>query len=149
RAQTGGSASWVDWYAGLAMSGRNDYSVGGGRREENTAWNRKSATGAQGPQINETHRLEFNVRTDGIYDAGFRGSSANLFAFDTRTNQSFDANYYGKSADERFHWFWQVSGVNDVDDLNNPSPLSALNTVPNRTTIDNNRRNLDIIGTRV
>src|SRR3982751_167267 len=41
RAQTGGSASWVDWYAGLAMSGRGDYAVGGGRREENTAWNRK------------------------------------------------------------------------------------------------------------
>jgi vitamin B12 transporter len=149
KAQTGGSHSWVDWYAGIALAGRDDFHIGGGRREGNTAWNRKGATAALGAQVNENNRLEFNVRTDGVYDAGFRGSSANLFAFDTRTNQSFDANYYGKTPDERFHWFWQVYGVNDVDDLNNPSPLSALNAVPSRTTVDHNKRNLDIIGTRV
>jgi vitamin B12 transporter len=148
RAQTGGSHSWIDWYAGFAVGGRNDFVVGGGRREGNTAWTRKGATGAIGAQINENHRVEFNVRSDGVYDAGFRGSSANLFAFDTRINQSFDANYYGKTADERFHWFLQVYGVNDIDDLNNPSPLSALNAVPARTTVDRNKRQLDIIGTR-
>lgn len=66
KAQTGGSHSWVDWYAGVAMSGRSDYAVGGGRREDNTSWSRKSATGALGAQINENNRIEFNVRTDGV-----------------------------------------------------------------------------------
>jgi vitamin B12 transporter len=149
KAQTGGSHSLVDWYAGISLGARDDFQVGGGRREGNTAWTRKGATGAIGAQVNENNRVEFTARTDGVYDAGFRGSSANLFAFDTRTNQSFDANYYGKTPDERFHWFWQAYGVNDVDDLNNPSPLSALNSVPNRTTVDHNKRRLDIIGTRV
>ena len=56
------------------------------RRELNTAWTRYGATGAFGYQIDETSRVEGTVRSDGIYNAGFRGSSANLFAFDTRYN---------------------------------------------------------------
>ena len=38
--------------------------------------------------------------------------------------------------------------VQDVDDLNNPSPLSALNAVASRTNVDHNRRQLDIVGAR-
>ena len=39
--------------------------------------------------------------------------------------------------------------VYDVDDLSNPSPLSTLNALAARTTIDENRRQLDIVGFRL
>ena len=41
---------------------------------------RYGATGAFGYQIDDSSRIEGTVRSDGIYNAGFRGSSANLFA---------------------------------------------------------------------
>ena len=43
---------------------------------------------------------------------------------------------------------FQAYYVYDVDDLNNPSPLSNLNALASRTTIDDNRRQLNIVGFR-
>ncbi len=88
------------------------------------------------------------LRTDGVYDTGFRGSSSNIFAFDTRYNQSVDVTYNGKTPDSRGHLFIQGYYVQDVDALNNPSPFSNLNAVAARTTMDYNRRQLDIEGIR-
>ncbi len=148
KAQYGGASQVFDWYFGTSGGGRDNYDVGGGRKELNTSYKRFGATGSIGAQINDNHRLDFNIRTDGIYDEGFRGSSANLFAFDTRTNQSMDLGYHGRTEDDRFNWFLQGYAVHDVDDLNNPSPLSALNSVASRTTVDHNTRKLDIAGMR-
>src|SRR3954467_10385227 len=50
KAQTGGSTSKVDWYVGAQAGTRKDYEVGGGKREENTAWNRRGILGAVGAQ---------------------------------------------------------------------------------------------------
>ena len=117
------------------------------RRELNTAWTRHSGSSSLGYQIDENNRVDFNIRTDGVFDVGFRGSSANIFASDNRYNSSFDVSSTGGAPAERLSWFFQAYGVNDVDDLNNPSPLSAA--VNPRTSLDRNKRNLDIIGTRL
>ncbi len=148
KAQVGGVFQAFDWYFGVTGAGRDDYDAGGGRKELNTSYKRFGATGSFGAQFNDYHRLEMNIRTDGIYDEGFRGSSSNLFAFDTRTNQSVDLSYRGRTEDDRFNWFLQGYAVHDVDNLNNPTPLSALNAVTSRTTVDHNIRKLDIVGTR-
>src|SRR5262249_47794468 len=47
------------------------------------------------------------------------------------------------------HFMFQGYYVYDVDDLSNPSPLSNLNAVASRTTIDENRRQLNIVGFRM
>jgi vitamin B12 transporter len=146
KVQNGGLYNGVDWFAGVSGGRRDDFHISGGGTEGNTAWKRASAASSLGYQVNANNRFDFNVRSDGVYDTGFRGSSANLFAFDNRYNQSFDFSYTGGSPDQRFNWFFQTYGVNDVDDLNNPSPLSAA-VIP-RTSVDRNRRQLDIFGTR-
>ena len=149
QAQYGGvTKGGFDYYGGVASSTRGNYAIPGGKSEENTAWTRFSATGAFGYQFNENNRIDMTARTDGIYNAGFRGSAANIFAFDTRTNASFDISITGNTPDKVMNYFFQAYYVNDVDALNNPSPLSALNTIPNRTFTDYNRRQLDVLGTR-
>ena len=119
----------------------------GGGSERNTAWTRRSGSSSLGYQIDENNRVDFNIRTDGVFDVGFRGSSANIFASDNRYNSSFDVSLTGGAPAERLSWFFQAYGVNDVDDLNNPSPLSAA--INPRTSLDRNKRNLDIVGTRL
>src|SRR6185503_9306524 len=88
------------------------------------------------------------VGSRGDYNAGFRGSAANVYAFDNRYNQSADLTYNAKTPDNRGSLFFQAYYVRDVDDLTNPSPLSALNGFASRSWNDRNRRQLDIIGTR-
>jgi vitamin B12 transporter len=147
KAQNGGVRNGVDWYGGVYAGRRDDFHISGGAREGNTAWRRQSASSSLGYQVNENSRFDFNIRTDGVYDTGFRGSSANLFAADNRFNRSFDLSYSGYIPGGALSWFFQTYGVNDVDDLNNPSPLSAAITP--RTSLDRNKRNLDIVGTRL
>lgn len=145
---SGGLYKGFDWYVGGAASTRDNYGIGGGATELNTGWTRYGGTGAFGYQIDQDSRIEGTIRTDGIYNAGFRGSGANLFAFDTRYNYSFDLSYLAKTRDGQGNFFVQAYFVTDVDDLNNPSPLSALNAPASRTTTDHNRRQLDVLGLR-
>jgi vitamin B12 transporter len=148
KAQTGGQSKAFDWYVGIADGTRQDYQVGGGAYETNTGFTRQGGTGALGWQIDDDNRVDLTVRTDGVYNTGFRGSSSNIFAFDTRYNQSVDFTYTGKTPDGRGNVMLQGYYVQDVDALNNPSPLSNLNAVASRTTMDYNRRQLDIEGFR-
>lgn len=148
KAQSGGSAGKYDWYVGVAGGSRDDYNRSGNVTEQNTHWTRYGGTGAFGVQIDEQQRVDVTIRSDGVYDAGFRGSSANVFAFDNRFNQSADLTYNGKTPDGRGSLYVQAYYVRDVDDLSNPSPLSALNAFGARTYLDRNRRQLDIVGTR-
>jgi vitamin B12 transporter len=108
------------------------------------------ATAAPAPSAADRRdqRVDVTVRSDGIYDAGFRGSASNVFAFDNRYNQSVDVTYNGQTPDGRGNVYFQAYYVQDVDDLNNPSPLSTLNATAARTTMDHNRRQLDIVGAR-
>lgn len=148
KAQTGGQSKAFDWYLGIAGGTRQDYQVGGGAYETNTGFTREGGTGALGWQIDDDNRVDLTVRTDGVYNTGFRGSSSNIFAFDTRYNQSVDFTYTGRTPDGRGNVMFQGYYVQDVDALNNPSPLSNLNAVASRTTMDYNRRQLDIEGFR-
>jgi vitamin B12 transporter len=148
KAQSGGVYKDFDWYLGAQAGSQNNYQVGGGQTEQNTYWQRAGVTGSFGYQFDENHRIDMTVRSDGVYNTGFRGSSANIFANDTRTNASFDFAYNGKTADNRGFLFLQAYYVQDVDDLNNPSPLSNLNAPAARTLIDHNHRQQDIEGIR-
>ncbi|MBX9847571.1 MAG: TonB-dependent receptor [Xanthobacteraceae bacterium] len=144
--QHGGRTGGFDYYVGLSGGRQDDYHIGGGKIEENTMWSRRGATGSFGQQINEFNRVDVNMRTDGVYDTGFRGSSSNLFAFDTRTNQTYDVTYTGRLPNGRANWFFQHYGAIDIDDLNNPNPLNIGTT---RTSVDHNRRTQYILGTRL
>lgn len=148
RAQTGGTSGRYDWYLGVEGGTRGDYNRGGNVTEQNTHWTRYGGLAAFGLQIDPDNRVDISVRSDGIYDAGFRGSAANVFAFDNRYNQSADLAYNGKTPDGRGSIFFQAYYVRDVDDLFNPSPLSALNAFGARSYSDRNRRQLDVVGTR-
>jgi vitamin B12 transporter len=141
RLQNGGVRNGIDWYAGINGGTRGDYHVGGGGREFNTPWNRAGATASLGYQINETNRVDFNARTDGIYDAGFRGSAANIFNKEDRFNRSFDFAYQGRTKDSQLDWYFQTYGVTDVDDFRYAVPSAG-------TTLDHNRRQQDIVGAR-
>jgi vitamin B12 transporter len=149
KVQSGGTYKLIDWYLGLSGGKQDDYQVSGGQVELNTAWNRMGGTGAFGWQIDDDNRIDMTLRTDGVYNTGFRGSSANIFAFDTRYNQSFDVSYNGKTPDACGHFFFQSYYVQDVDDLNNPSPLSSLVAPAARTFTDHNHRQIGIEGTRL
>ena len=81
RAQTGGVSGPYDWYLGAEGGRRDDYMRAGNVTEQNTRWSRFGGTGAFGLQIDPDQRVDFTIRSDGIYDAGFRGSSSNVFAF--------------------------------------------------------------------
>jgi vitamin B12 transporter len=147
-AQHGGTYDAFDYYLGLTAGRRGDFQVGGGDVAQNTAWMRYGGTVAVGWQIDEGARVDLTVRSDGVYNAGFRGSSANLFAFDDRHNKSAELAFNAKTADGRGAFLFHAYFVQDVDELNNPSPLSALNAFTARTILDHNRRQLDIVGTR-
>jgi vitamin B12 transporter len=149
KAQTGGASQGVDWYLGLAGGTRQNYQVGGGVSELNTAFTREGGTAALGYQIDADNRVDVMFRTDGVYDTGFRGSASNIYAFDTRYNQSVEVSYSGKTPDERGHLFVQGYYIQDVDDLNNPPLLSASLAATARPTVDHNRRQIDIEGVRV
>ena len=90
RLQNAGNTGTYDWYAGGNGRPAGRLQVGGGQVELNTAWNRYGGTGAFGWQIDPNNRIDVTARSDGVYDTGFRGSSANIFANDNRYNHSID-----------------------------------------------------------
>jgi vitamin B12 transporter len=149
KVQNAGNTGTYDWYAGGNGARQGDYQVGGGQVELNTAWNRYGGTGAFGWQIDPNNRIDVTARSDGVYGTGFRGSSANIFANDNRYNDSIDFTWHGKTPSDRAHFMFQGYYVYDVDDLGNPSPFSNLNALASRTTIDENRRQLNIVGFRM
>jgi len=149
KVQNAGNTGTYDWYAGGNAGRQDNYQAGGGQVELNTAWNRYGGTGAFGWQIDPNNRIDVTARSDGVYGTGFRGSSANIFANDNRYNDSIDFTWNGKTPSDRAHFMFQGYYVYDVDDLSNPSPLSNLNALSSRTTIDENRRQLNIAGFRM
>lgn len=151
KAQTGGVYDAIDWYAGISGGRRDDYHSGrGGTTMANTGWKRFGLTGALGLQINEDHRIETSLRTDGIYDVGFRGSGANMISQEDRYNNSFDITYRGQLPGGQYRWMLQGYAVQDVDNFRWASPIVRGGTglpAPG-TAADYNRRQLDVVGTR-
>ena len=149
-AQISGQNDQWDWYIGANAGGRDDYDAGsGGTEMKNTSWKRRGATGALGWQLADLHRVELQLRTDGIYNAGFRGSGANVYSRDNRYNQSADLKYEGALPGERISWLAHLYSFSDVDEFNWASPVikSGVNAVPG-TSRDYNHRALDATGLR-
>ncbi|MGJ7485713.1 TonB-dependent receptor [Variovorax sp. LT2P21] len=150
-AQTSGGNDTIDWYFGVSGGQRDDYRSGkGGSTMENTSWERRGFAGSVGLQIDDLSRLEFKLHTDGIYNAGFRGSGANTISQDDRTNASFDVTYEGRTRDDRMGWMAQFYSVKDEDEFKWASPVVRTGTAATPgTSRDHNDRQLDIIGTRL
>lgn len=149
--QIGGVAGPVDFYLGLSTAQRGDSKAGdGGPTLENTSYERKGLTAAIGYQLTDNQRLALTARTDGIYDAGFRGSGANIFTKEDRYNNSVDLAYTGDAPAWRMAWNVAAYGVVDVDNLRWASPIirSGALAVPG-TSKDYNRRQINIAGVRV
>lgn len=150
-AQISGANDHWDWYIGANLGGRDDYESGsGGSEMKNTSWKRRGASGALGWQLSDLHRVELQMRTDAIYNAGFRGSGANIYGRDNRSNQSADLKYEGALAGERLSWLAHLYTFRDVDEFNWASPemRSGVNAVPG-TARDFNHRALEGTGLRL
>src|SRR3954462_15165509 len=76
KVQWGNVSGPADVYAGVNAGRQGNYTAGSGSngKELNTSWQRHGETGSVGYQFNEFNRMDLNVRQDGIYNAGFRGS---------------------------------------------------------------------------
>lgn len=147
---SGANDQW-DWYIGANAGGRDDYRSGSGGSElQNTSYKRRGASGALGWQIADLHRVEVQLRTDGIYNAGFRGSGANIYSRDNRYNQSADLRYEGALPGGRVSWLAHLYTFEDVDEFNWASPVirSGTAAVPG-TARDYNIRKLDASGLRL
>ncbi len=142
RAHTAGQHGTMDYYIGLSGGRRDSYSSGaGGGLMGNTQWQRLGVTGAFGHQLNDLNRIDITVRSDGIYNAGFRGSSWSTFNRDQRTNASFDFVYTGRAATDFARWTSHSYLVEDQDIFRWASRGGG-------TRLDINRRHLTIMGTK-
>ena len=140
-----------DFYAGFSGGRRDSYSGGSGSTSmAGTQWNRVGGMTALGVET-PIGRIGTTLRTDGTYDSGFRGSSWNPTNREDRTNTSADIFLNGETPDGRFRWNAQAYAVRDVDFFRWRAPIQRSATglpVPG-TDLDNNRRVLDIFGTRL
>ena len=151
RARYGLQVPGSDAYLGLSGGQRDSYRVGGGTRLPNTQWTRRGVTGALGADLGPAGRLGLTLRTDGIYDAGFRGSSWSPGNRDDRSNASADLFLDGATGDGRFRWNLQGYLVRDEDEFRWLSPVvrSAASLPAPGTSRDFNFRRLDIVGARL
>lgn len=151
KARTGGLYDSIDYYAGISGGTLGDYHSGrGGTKMANTGWKRLGVAGALGLQTNPDHHIETTLRTDGIYDVGFRGSGADTISQEDRYNNSFDITYRGQLPGGQYRWMLQRYAVQDVDNFRWASPvIRGGNGLPaGGTAADYNRRQLEILGTR-
>jgi len=145
-----GSAGWgatfgridVRLTAQAARSG--DYTSGADSPEEplaNTAWEQRGAGLSVGFTRSDRERVSVQLRSDGMYDAGFRGSAWDIDNFENRSNQSFDAAWQRTGVNNR--WTLAASGYvfRDTDDFHWGSELvrSGTRAAPGFDTDDNKR----------
>jgi len=143
RGHTAGQRGPADYYIGLSGGRRDSYASGaGGGLMANTQWQRLGVTGSFGHQLNDLNRIDVTLRSDGIYDAGFRGSSWSTFNRDQRTNASFDFVYAGRTASDVARWTSHSYLVEDQDIFRWASRSGG-------TRLDINRRHLTIMGTKL
>lgn len=119
-AQYGASVGRFDYFVSAHGGRRGDYEAGAGAVESpmrNTAYQQGGGMVALGYTPNDFQRVTFTARTDGMYDAGFRGSSWDWDNHEDRTNQSFDFIYSGETRGGRANWEVQTSYFRDLDDF--------------------------------
>ncbi len=152
RAQFGGvTAQGFDYFVSAHGARADSYHAGaGGGRQDNTDFQRRGGMASFGYAFAPGHRIDGNIRTDGTYDAGFRGSAWNTINREDRTNASFDIVYTGRLDSDILRWTLHGYGVQDRDIFRWAAPIirnAAGNPAPG-TSRDFNSRRLDIIGFR-
>lgn len=110
-----GEAGALDYYVGIDGGTRDDYRSHDGT-QKNTSWKRRGGLLALGYDLSPDQRVELTLRSDGIYDAGFRGSQWDYNNYDDRYNQSMEINWTAKPTDW-LNWSSQAYALRDVDDL--------------------------------
>lgn len=110
-----GQSGALDYYLGMDSGRRDDYRSADGT-QENTAWKRRGGLLALGYELSDDQRVDVTLRSDGIYDAGFRGSQWDYNNYDNRYNQSVEANWTAKPTDW-LNWSSQAYALRDIDDL--------------------------------
>jgi vitamin B12 transporter len=147
-----GSAGWGATFGrlDLRVSGhaarQGDYESGSGSTlpMTNTAWEQRGAAFSIGYTRSPRERLALFLRSDGMYDAGFRGSAWDTDNFENRENRSVDLSYQRSSADERVSLLVSGYGYRDIDDFHWGSELVRNNqnrAVPGFDEDNNRRRN--------
>lgn len=146
-----GSKDKFDWYFGGSLSKRGNYDSGeGGSEMLSTQYERRGFLASIGYEPTDNQRIELSTRSDGTYNAGFRGSGSNIVSKEDRYNQSTDLTYTGDFLGGRFGLTAHGSFVRDIDDLRWASPVlrSGNNPTPG-TQKDWNKRQQDITGLQV
>ncbi len=117
---------------------------------KNTAFTRHGATIGLGWDLSENTRISLEGRSDGVYNAGFRGSGSNTIAKDDRDNRSADLRFDTKTSDGRFTLSAHGYVVADVDELWQASPIVRNGAVPGPgTAADHNVRHQWINGFQI
>ena len=130
-------------YVGASGLTSDDYDGGsGGGKQFNTATNRRGALAALNWDLDRHHWLDVIVRTDGVYDTGFRGSSWDYDNTDDRWNQSVELIYAGVLDDRGIDLNAHLYAFRDVDSFHWGSEAAGVDK-------DNNRRELTAYGLRL
>ena len=130
-------------YVGASGMTSGDYDGGSGSSTQiNTSSNRGSALAALNWDLAPNHRLDFTVRTDGVYDVGFRGSSWDYDNTGDRWNQSVELIYAGMLEDHGIDLNAHLYAFRDVDSFHWGSEAAGVDT-------DDNRRELTAYGLRL
>jgi len=153
-----GSAEYADQlndtlsgYVGVNGESRDDYDGGdGSRKQVNTAYERYGALASLGWETVSGSWLDVTARTDGVYDAGFRGSSYDIDNNENRYNQSIDLQYqvnlpglnaildsqaYVFKDVDNFRWGSEASGY-DIDNIRREQKGYGLKIAPQFSLTD-------------
>ncbi len=139
----GGSQDGFDYWIGLQGAKQNDYESGKGSVEkplENTQFERGGGLVNLGYTFEESIRVGLLYLNDGTYNAGFRGSSFNIFNYDNRTNESFELSIDNLAANADVTFQVQAFWVEDVDNFH------WGNQIAGTIARDDNRRENDLLG---
>lgn len=140
-----GESGELATYFGGTWGSKDDYDGGkGAGTQVNTHWSRKGGLGDLSWQINENNDVQLTLRSDEIYNVGFRGAAANRYANDDRINQSVDLVWNFESPDLPIKWVLHNYMVYDEDHLKWSAPRNA--NPANGTIKDFTKRKLYIMG---
>lgn len=140
----GGTRGRMDYRLSVHGARQGDYESGGGSPMpmDNTAWTQRGASLSLGFTRSVRERVAMQLRTDGMYDVGFRGSAWDTDNFENRYNRSIDLSYQRSTADNR--WVLNLSGYgyHDIDDFHWGSEIvrTGQNAAARGYDIDDNER---------
>lgn len=142
-AEYGGDFGGVKAYAGASGMHRGDIDAGdNGGKQANTEVNHRGALAAFGFDLPENRALDLTLRTDGVYDTGFPGSSWDIDNVDDRFNQSIDLAFHGGVPVWNADLAAQIYAFRDIDDFRWGSEVGGWDS-------DSNRRELRAFGMRL